>query len=453
MTTTAPRPRRLQERPRRVLYVGLVMIVLGALGFYFALTKSLPFLGQGGRLVTAYFKEPNQVQAGNTPVRVDGIDVGTVSSVTEADGGRYGRVVLRITDSNLTLHTDATAALQFRTLLGANFVVNLNPGSSSAPELSNNTIPLSHTSVQTELDDILKVFNNNTSLATRTDLKQLSASMSGSQLKTLVQDLAPTLAPTATAFNALRGEQSNDLSTLVSSASQTVHTLAADRSDLETLVSGGASALGAVSGERQALASALQEAPTTLDSTVAVSHSVEATLPSLNTLLTALGPGARELGPAAAATQPTVRKLRTVLDRVQPLLTSLRPAISDLSAAATPGDAVLTGLGPTLTRLNTQLLPWLDSDDSDLKRPIYELIAPTLASLGSAASEYDDNSHVIHFPIQPELNSLTIVPCTLFIKAPTPGDLLQCASLNSVLDELLGATTSSSTDSASRSSK
>ncbi len=424
------------------MVIGSATALLLALGFYFALTKQLPFMSKGGRLVSVYFREPNQIQAGETPVRVDGINVGVVQSVNLADGGRRGRVVLRITDSSLSLHSDARAALQYRTLLGANFVVNLDPGSASAPDLANNTIALSHTTVQTEFDDILRVFNHSTSDATRSDLKQLSSTMSGPQLRAVIGDLAPTLTPTPAAFDALRGETTNDLSHMVSSASQTVGTLAADRSDLESLVHGGAAALGAVSDQRPALAATLQTAPRALDATVAVSREVETTLPPLNRLLSALGPGARALGPAAKATEPTVRKLRTVLNRVQPLLGDLRPAINDLSAASVPGDTVLTGLQPTLTRLNTQLLPWLDSDDSDLNRPVYELIGPTLASFDSVASEYDDHSHIIHFPAQPELNSIDLVPCTVFVKAPTPSELLKCSDLNTVLGQLFGAGTS-----------
>jgi virulence factor Mce-like protein len=447
MTSVSAR-RRFRQSPVRNTVAGVAMIVVGALGFYVALTKHLPFQTKGGRLVTAYFTEPNQIQAGYTPVRVDGINVGTVASVSSEDGGRYGKLVLRLDNASPALHADASAALQFRTLLGANFVVQLDPGSASAPPLADNTISLKHTSVQVEFDDILRIFDHHTALATQVDLKQLSASMVGSQARTLINVAAPTLAPTPKAFTALRGEDTNDLSALVASASDTMRTLSADRAELEGFANGGAATLDAVAAERPALASAVHKAPAALAATVAVAKSVERTLPPLNALATALAPGARALGPAAAATRPAVRELRTTLNRIQPLLHEISPAINSLSAAANPGDTVLTAFEPTLTRLNTNILPWLDSTDSDLKRPVYQLIGPTAAAFASVAAEYDTHSHIIHFPAQPNQNSVDVLPCTISTSGSDPVD---CSSLNTVLDTLLGGSATSATQTATAS--
>ncbi len=433
--------KRTRDSARRDTVLGITVLVLGVVGFYFAVTKSLPFLSPGGRLVTAYFSEPNQLEAGQTPVRVDGINVGTVNSISTADGGRDGKVVLRITNSSLQLHSDARASIEFRTLLGANFVVDVNPGSSSAPLLGKNAIPLSHTTVQTEFDDILRSFSGNTPAATREDLWQLASAMGGTQWGSLIDAAPSTLTNTAAAFRAVQGVAPSDLHGLVESAGRTTRILADDRADLETLIGQGDAATGAISSQHAALAETLDDAPSALRQTVSVSHSIDATIGPLNQLLDALGPGARELAPSAAAAEPTVEELRTVLDRAQPLLASLRPAVSALASASGPGRTLLTDLKPTINRLNSQLIPWLDSDDSDLDRPIYQLIAPTIATLGSAAAEYSADGHVLHFPIQPEANSLTLIPCTVFVAAPTPSEILNCDSLNNVLSLLLTGST------------
>jgi phospholipid/cholesterol/gamma-HCH transport system substrate-binding protein len=436
--------RRSMRNPRRDTYTGLIVLALGVCAFYFSITHSLPFFGGGGRLVTAYFSEPNQLEAGTTPVRVDGINVGSVESVSEVNGGRYGRVVLRITDGSLRLHEDASAEVEFRTLLGANFVVDLNPGSPSAPLLGNGSIPASRTGVQSELDDVLHVFNGNTPAATRADLKQLSGALSGRQLGTLIDTLEPTLTPTTKAFRALSGVDPGDLEGLVHSAAATTQTLADDEADVRSLLSGGQATLGVIADERGALGETLDDAPGALNATVAVAHSIETTIAPLNRLIGALGPGARELAPSTEATRPAVEQLRTLLLEAQPLLASLRPAVARLSAASTPGRALFSDLAPTIKRLNSQLIPWLESDDSDLKRPVYQLIAPTFAGLGSAAAEYDGSAHILHFPIQPEANSLTFVPCTVFVAAPTPSELIQCANLNQVLSLLFNGSVTSS---------
>jgi hypothetical protein len=127
-----------------------------------------------------------------------------------------------------------------------------------------------------------------------------------------------------------------------------------------------------------------------------------------------------------------------VLDRARPLLRLLRPAIEQLSGASAPGTTLVRALAPTVNRLDDQLIPYLQRPDSDLKRPLYQLIGPTFGTLASAASEYDGHAHVLHFPVQPSANSLTLVPCTLFAAAPTPSQLLQCNGLNTLLGQLLG---------------
>jgi phospholipid/cholesterol/gamma-HCH transport system substrate-binding protein len=442
MSAPGPRHRTVQDRLR----TGLIVLLVGAGAFYYSLTHSLPFTGSGGRVLRAEFTAPNQVSGptplgsgGQTPVRVNGVDVGHVDSVTPADGGRAGIVSMRITDDAVRLHADATVTARFRTLLGAEYEVELNPGSPSAPPLRGSLIPVSRTSVQSEVDDVLRVFSGNTPSAVRSDLSQLGQGLAGRPAGALIDSLAPALQPTPAAFAALRGQATDDLSALVHSAATTTSTLGRYQTSLRQLISGGQSTFRATADERIPLARTLQDAPAALDATVSVSHSIEATLPSLDTLIAALRPGVRDLAPAARATRPAAVELASVLAHAKPLLRDLRPAVSQLAAAAPAGQALVDSLAPTVTRLNDQLIPYLQKPDSDLKQPLYELIAPTIATLGSAASEYDNHAHVLHFPPQPTSGTLTFVPCRLFVSAPSPSQLLRCDGLNSLLQTLLGA--------------
>jgi phospholipid/cholesterol/gamma-HCH transport system substrate-binding protein len=441
MTASGPRHNTVPNRLRR----GLIVLVIGTAAFYYSLTHSLPFSGPGGSVLRAEFTTPNQVSGptplgsgGQTPVRVDGVDVGHVESVKLVDGGRAGIVTMRITDGDVHLRADATACAKFRTLLGAEYEVAISPGSPSAPPLQGSFIPLSHTSVQTELDDVLGVFRGDAPRATRADLAQLGRAVAGHPAGALIDSLAPTLAPTPAAFAAVRGEQPDDLKQLVASASRTTSTLAQYQHSLEDVVTGGDATFRAIAEERHALAAALHTAPSSLDATVAVSLSIEATLPQLDTLITNLRPGARALAPAAAATRPAVLELSRVLTHARPLLADLRPAVSQLAAAAPAGRRLVQALAPTVARLHDQLIPYLQRPDSDLKLPVYQLIGPTLATLGSAASEYDSRAHVLHFPVQPAIGSLTFVPCTVFVTAPSPTQLVKCNALNSALRFLMG---------------
>jgi ABC-type transporter Mla subunit MlaD len=286
----------------------------------------------------------------------------------------------------------------------------------------------------------LQVFRGQGPAAVRTDLHQLARALDGHQAGAVIDALAPTLAPTPAAFGALRGQLTDDLSQLVKSASRTTQALARYQASLQTLIGGAQQTFRATADESAPLAAALQTAPATLDATVSVSHAIDQTLPNLDALVSQLEPGARLLAPAAAAALPAVNELQNVLDRARPVLTVLRPAIAQLSAASGPGRKLVQALSPTVNRLDDKLIPYLQRPDSDLKRPLYQLLGPTLGTLASAASEYDGHAHVIHFPIQPSSGSLTIVPCALFVAAPTPSQLVQCNGLNALLRTLLGGT-------------
>ena len=123
-------------------------ILLGILGLllYAGFTKSIPFVGKGGTLVQMQVADLTHLQAGSV-VRVAGVDVGKVDAVGLADGGRGARVTLRIDDdSGVQVHKDARAGIFWRTLLGRNMYVELDPGSRTAPLLGDELIPLSRAS-------------------------------------------------------------------------------------------------------------------------------------------------------------------------------------------------------------------------------------------------------------------------------------------------------------------
>jgi virulence factor Mce-like protein len=435
--TKTPGARRARDTRLRT---GIIVAMLLAFFLYFCVTKTLPFIpSSSGRVITADFTEPNQLTEA-TPVRVDGVNVGHVKSVSLAADGRGGIVRMQITNKSVHLHTDATAAIKFRTLLGANMEIDLTPGSPSAPSLDGAAIPIGHTTVQTEFDDVLQTFSHNTPAALRVDLEQLAAGFRGEAAGKVVDTLAPSLSDVPAGLSALQGHRPDDLQTLIRTSASTVQAIGADRAKLEGLVTGGQQTFQTTADASTQLGETLQRAPAAMDATVRVAHTIERTLPALNTLSTALLPGVRSLAPAIKVTRPAVVELDRTLRTAQPLVQNLRPAVDELAAAAVPGTAVLTGLDPTVDRLNSSLIPWLQHDDSDLHIPVYDLIGPTVATLAAAAGDYDNFGHFLHFPIAPAATSLGLIPCTVFVADPTASQLLRCDSLNQLLSQLMAGT-------------
>ena len=135
----------------RVL-AGAVAVLIIALGTYLAFAKSIPFTGQGYTL-SAVFENPATIQ-NNSPVRVAGVNVGTVTAVERE--GDMAKVTFTVDDEGQPVHSDATVEVRPRLFLEGNFFLDLHPGSPSAPELaSGTTLPATQATVAVQLDQVL----------------------------------------------------------------------------------------------------------------------------------------------------------------------------------------------------------------------------------------------------------------------------------------------------------
>ena len=70
----------------------------------------------------------------------------------------------------------------------------------------------------------------------------------------------------------------------------------------------------------------------------------------------------------------------------------------------------MTGLDPTLKRLDGELIPFLNERDNETRLRNIDAIGPFWSSLAMAASEYDREGHRIRFTVLPGINSLIGVP-------------------------------------------
>src|SRR5438094_917636 len=126
-------------RPLRNGLIALALF-LGALSYLFTKGGIIP-LPKGGTIITADFPSAANIQIPTTTVRVHGVNVGKIESVKRRPGGGV-RVKMRVNEDGFKVRRDARAHVQWRTLLGFQFYIDLDPGSS--PErLGDNVIPLS----------------------------------------------------------------------------------------------------------------------------------------------------------------------------------------------------------------------------------------------------------------------------------------------------------------------
>jgi virulence factor Mce-like protein len=427
------RPRRALG-PSRLERTGALVLVVLVVLVYLALTHNFPFLGgPGGQVVRARFAQANEVND-STPVRVGGVQVGSVQRL-DPGPGYTTMLVMRLTQPGLVVHRDASARIAWRTLLGGSMAVDLDPGSPSAPAL-HGPIPLSATSSQVDWDQL----NSLLAAPTNTELQRMFGGLRGALAdpagagRTL-DALAPALTTIGPAMNALRGQDIGDLPALVRSAGETAGALAANNSDLEGLVDGAQRTLAITASDHVALQEAIELSPPALASTQTTMTVLDTTLTRLDPLVARLRPAVRDLAPATAVLQPMLARASRVLDNTGPLLNVAPAALRGLGAAGTQGTPLLNGLSPTVNRLNAQLIPFLNTRDDDTHLKIYEGIGPTFSDIDSAASQFDGSSWFLHFDASAGVNSVSL-PCD-------PGfngaELLRCNAVNEVLGVLSGA--------------
>ena len=133
---------------------GAVVVGLMAVALFVAIAQWRPIGGDSGQVVRAEFTAANQV-SDFSPVRVAGVDVGKVQSVEPGSSPGTATVEMRITNEDVVVRRDARADVRWRTVLGGNMFIDLQPGSPSAPELGDAAIPTSRTTSQAELDHLV----------------------------------------------------------------------------------------------------------------------------------------------------------------------------------------------------------------------------------------------------------------------------------------------------------
>ena len=431
-----PRRRPRGARRSHPLRTGVLVIAAAVISLYLTVAGDVPLIGgDDGRTVTAEFAAANEVDD-ETPVRVDGVQVGRVDSVDVEPGRNTGMVAMRITEDDLHIGSDARAEVVWRTILGGNMAIDLEPGSPSAPPLEG-PIPLRRTRMQTEFDQLLQVYDGPTAVAQRDMLRGLSGGLSGGSAGRLVDVLGPALRPVAPALRGLRGRRRDDLQALVRDTATTLRALDRPSPALGELVSGGQRTFRTLADARVELGATLERAAGAMDAAVSGAHAIDTTLPALDRIVAELRPGARRLAPAVAAARPTLTELSRVLRSARPLLEHLRPAVRDLDRASRAGRGVIAGLQPTVRRLDTELLPWLARADEDSKRPTYQMLGPTAASLAAAAAGFDDVSHLLNFPVLVGENPATFVPCRTMFADASEEEKLRCSQIGEVIAQLL----------------
>lgn len=328
-------PRQDRRGPSN-LRIGLIALVAIAIGTYFGFAKSLPW--SSSYELRAVFENASNIKP-NSPVRIAGVNVGTVTESQKADDSDATVVVMEIQDKGLPIHQDAVLKIRPRIFLEGNFFMDLQPGTPSAPTVdSGGTIGISQTATSVQLDEVLTALQRPTRGDLQTLLQEFSKGLDNGGAEGLNESFrysGDAFKNSAKVNQALLGEQPDDLSKLVAGQQKVFAALDKNESSLQDFITNFNITTGALASESANLSATVRD----LERVLVVAQ------PALANLNLAFPPTrelARLLVPAAKATPATVdaaidsgwitqaRKLLSQ-DELGGLAADLRPTGQDLA--------------------------------------------------------------------------------------------------------------------------
>jgi phospholipid/cholesterol/gamma-HCH transport system substrate-binding protein len=336
----------MADRGMSPFRAGLLAIIVVAVASYFAFSQTNPF--SKPYHFTAYFKNANNLKP-NAAVRIAGVEVGKVKSVSPADPkSGAAKVDMEIMDKGLPLHKDAQVKVRPRIFLEGNMFVDIQPGTPESPQLkSGGSIPASQTAAPVQFEQVLRVLQRDTRSDLQTLLQEFAKGLDGGGAEAFNKSIpywTPAYKYGSLANDASLGTQPHDLSKLVRAQGQVFHSLSADEQALGDLVTNLNTTFAAFASQDQHL----REAIPALDNVIKVGSPA---LASLNDSLPSLRQFARDALPATKSSLPTI-------EQSMPFVTQARRLVSKAELRGLAKD--LRPTIPALAKLNAGTIPFLD---------------------------------------------------------------------------------------------
>jgi phospholipid/cholesterol/gamma-HCH transport system substrate-binding protein len=316
-------------------------------------------------------------------------------------------VTMEVGERGRPVHRDATARIRPRVFLEGGFMVELRPGSPSAPELpGDGTIPLPQTAVPVQFHQLLSTFDAPARDSMRRIVDTTARGLAGGGadgLRTLAPELRPVLRESAWVADALRGERSDDLSTLIRSTSRISAALDRDHGRIGDLVANLATTAQAFADRDAELAATIAEASGTVAAAPPAMRSVDAALPIVERSVRQLTP-ALEIAPAAfRRSTATVRELGSLVapGRRARTIGALEAALRDLPTAVLRLSELFPEAKPVTDCLSSHIAPTFQAKVPDgalsTNRPMWQDFVHGLVGLSSASQSFDGNGYHLRY--------------------------------------------------------
>jgi phospholipid/cholesterol/gamma-HCH transport system substrate-binding protein len=295
---------------------------------------------------TAQAVTPGQGQS----VDIAGIKVGEVSGVKLENG--HAVVSMSIDNKYAPLIHDS-ASLLLRPKTGLNdMVVEVDPGTTTAPEMKENTtVPLASTQPQVNPDEILASLDADTQQFLKLLLANGAEALDPAQGRDVkLSNALRRLDPLARDISRISGALATRRQNIANSIHnfQLLSTELGNRDqDLVNFVDSSNAVLGSFAKEQASIRSAVAELPATLQQT-------KGALASANALALQSGPALKKSIPGAKATAPALRALRPFFQQTAgPIQNQIRPFTKQVASPVQHVAQIGQGLGTATPGLKT----------------------------------------------------------------------------------------------------
>ncbi len=400
---------------------GVIGAIVIGIACYLVFGGSLPFSGSPF-VLKAVFTSQTELHI-PSPVRIAGVDVGEVTSVTRLSNSSDAAVVtMTINNNGLPIHTDATAKIRPRIFLEGNFYVDLAPGTPNSPPLhSGSVLPVANTSGPVQLDRVLSALNSNARANLQTLLQGLGAAFNtkgtpeqnatqdpitrdltgGEALNKSLQYSAEAFKASAIVNQALLGTSPNDLSGVVQGNSEVFRSLAASQGQLASLITTFNSTMAALAARQQDLAQTISLLPPLLQRTESSDTALDASFGPTQAFARALMPGIEQLGPTISAALPWLTQATALMSPTElgGLVKYLTPAIQNTGATIPTTEALLSASSKLARCFSHNILP---AGNQIIKDPpantglrVYQELFQSAVGIAGAAGNFDGNGRYV----------------------------------------------------------
>lgn len=340
------------------------MVAIAGCAVLSCTAAAAPYMAQaaeGTRTVVAEFRDVSPILVGND-VKLYGVAVGKVRDIQLVDN--TARLVMEVEPSAFPLHMDAKAAVKPVSLLGERFV-DLNTGSADAPLLPEGApIPITQTSLQTDLDQVLNVFDDPASKGLAATVATIGEGLkeNGTDVDAALKALAPAMQKTDKFVQVLQ-DQNAVLNRLVESVEPVARSLAADNGKaIDRLIDSTTSLTTTTANNQVQFQDTLRELPGTFSaarSTLGnLADTAEPTIDSLRSLRPVtndLKEISDEILNFTDAADPALDSVSPVLDKGAELLRMIQPVAKNLRQSGPDLVDTAKGASPIFKQANTHV--------------------------------------------------------------------------------------------------